>query len=339
VLSLLAHAAAAPAVPAAAITGALVLVLVVWVALYGLKYGYDYSLGALLRELADSTRGIRWVGGRIADAIERIDDFVKARIADGISSVEATAALLWDGLTFIVRETGDAIVEFAADIHDTIHALVGAEIPNQVRAGTAPIDTRLDAINRRTNAQARAEAQARARGIDAVNRDLTREALARERGIDYIAGRLNTLVMPRIRSLEQTVADVVGYTRRNLNIRLRTLEKLLAAGALGAIAIAAVTRVFPYWQCSNVRGFNRALCRMPVGLLSTLLSGGLAALVLSDVCTIGRLTRQVAELAQPLMLNVVAVVDAATNCTSFPTPAALPLAATQLPASEALASL
>jgi hypothetical protein len=335
----IAYAAAPAAAPIGAISAGLILLAFVWIALYGLKYGYDYSLGALLRMLADRTRDIRWIGGKIASTFESIDHFVQARLADGIDSVELAVANLWDGLAWVVRETGDALVAFGADVHSAIAGLVDGEIPAQVRAGTAPVDRRLDQVNRRTSAQARAEALARTRGIDAVNRDLTAEARARERGIDAVSDRITSVVMPRIRALGQTVSDVVGYTRRNLNIRLRTLEKALAAGAIGAIAIAAVTRVFPYWQCTNVRRANRMLCRLPVGLLDDLLGAGLAVLVLSDVCRVASLMRQAAELALPAMRGLVAVVDAATECTSFPKPAALPLAATSLPASENLATL
>jgi hypothetical protein len=336
---MLGYALSGPAGGVSAITGALVLLAFAWIALYGLKYGYDYSLGALLRKLADSTRGIRWVGGKLAGVFEEIDSFVESRIADGINSVESAAARLWDGLAWLVRETGDALVAFGADVHDAIDGIVRGEIPTQVRAGTAQIDTRLDGVNRRQNAQARAEALARSRGIDAVNRDLTREELARQRGIDAVQRRITELVMPRIRALDQTIADVVGFTRRNLAIRMRHVEQALAAGAIGAIALAAVTRVFPYWQCTNVRRFNRALCRLPIGLLDDLLGVGLAVLVMADVCRLASLMRRAAVASLPALRGLVAVVDAATHCTTFPKPPALPIAATELPASENLVAL
>jgi len=329
----------APAAPAAALTGALILTCLALATLIGIQMTYDYTLGAFLRGLADATRNIRWIGGKIASTFEGLDSFIQARIADGIDSLETAAAQVWSALAMVVRETGDAMASLASDTYAAIAGLVHGEIPQQVDAKTRPLTDRLSKTRTNADARIRAEALARSRGIDAVNRDLTHEALARERGIDRIDARLGQLVIPRIRALEVALSDVVGFTRRNLAIRMRTLERLLAAGALGAIAIAAVTRVFPYWQCTNVRGFNKALCRMPVGLLNELLGGALALLVLSDVCRIGQLTRQVAELAQPLLLEVVAVVDAATNCTSFAKPPALALATTQLPASENLVAL
>ena len=336
---LLGAAAAAPAVPAAAITVGLIALAFVWITLWGLKYGYAYTLGALLRKLADSTRGIRWIGGRIATTFESMDSFVQARIADGIDTVEASAARLWDGLAWIVRETADALVAYAQDVHDAIAGLADAEIPKQVRTVTQPIVQRITNTIRVDDTRWRAEALTRSRGIDQLNRDLTAESLARERGIDRLENLLAELVLPRVRAAEQAVADVVGFTRRNLRVRVSNLERAAAAGTVGAIAIAAMTRVFPYWRCTNVRRFNRSLCRMPVGLLDDLLGAGLAALVLSDVCRIGTMTRQVAELAQPVLLELVAVADAATRCTSFPTPPPLPLERAALPSSSGTIAL
>lgn len=324
-------AAAAPAVPAAAITVGLIVLAFVWITLWGLKYGYEYTLGAMLRRLADQTRGIRWIGGRIASTFESMDSFVQARIADGIETIEASAARLWDGLAWLVRETADALVAYANDVHDAIAALSDAEIPRQVRVVTHPIVQRITRTVKVDDTRWRAESLARTRGIDQLNRDLTAEALARERGIDRLGNLIGELVLPRVRALDQAVADVVGFTRRNLRVRVGNLERAAAAGTIGAIAIAAMTRVFPYWRCTNVRRFNRSLCRMPVGLLDDLFGAGLALLVLSDVCRIGALTREVAELAQPVLLELVGVVDAATRCTSFPRPAALPLDAVELP--------
>ena len=74
-----------------------------------------------------------------------------------------------------------------------------------------------------------------------------------------------------------------GYTRRNLRIRIGRLEQALAAGVVGAVAVAAITRLAPYWQCTNVRRFNRFLCRSPVGGLDALLGiiAGTALLALA----------------------------------------------------------
>lgn len=328
-------APAAPVIPAGAITVGLILLAFAWIALYGLKYGYAYSLGALLHKLADSTRGIRWIGGKIASVFDDIDSFITARIADGIEEVELSAARLWDGLAWLVRETGDALYEFGGDVHDAIYGVVHGEIPAQVGARTGPLTDALSRANRQADARARAEALARTRGIDQLTRDLTAERLARERGIDYVGGLLTTLVLPRIRALDQALSDVIGFTRRNLRIRVGNLERALAFSAVGAAALTMLGRAFPYWQCTNVGRFNRALCRLPVGFLGDLAALAGAAVLLSDICRLADMIREGAEAIQPGLLALVSAADAATRCTTFGPAPELPLERAALPAPEA----
>jgi len=273
---------AAPAVPAAggvALTGALLLELLAWATLFALVYSYDNTMGALLRGLADKLRGVRWVGGTIARALQSVDDYVQGKLEDALDGIEYSVARTWDALTWVVRETGDALVAFGEDVHAAIAGLVQGEIPAQVRASTAPIAERVGRANAAQAARARAEAQARARGIDRLSRDLTAERLASERGIDALRARLGEVVMPRIRTLEGGLADVVGYTRRTLSRRLSRVEQLVLGGAIAAGALAVLTRHFPWWQCTNVRSFNRALCRTPRADLE----GALALLVTTGI--------------------------------------------------------
>lgn len=285
---LVAAAPLAPAGPAVGITGGLLLACFALVVLIGIQRGYDYTFGAFLRGLADRVDDIWVVGGPLANALEALDTFVMRQIGHGITALEQAVAVLWDGLAYVIRETGDAIVAFGADVHDAIAGLVYGEIPQQIEARTGRL--RRDVATTRSGLDARldAEARARSRGIDVLNRDLTAEARARERGIDRVNERITTVVLPRVRAVEQGLADVVGFTRRNLARRLTRVEERLAVGALGAVAIAAVTRVFPYWQCSNVRRFNRALCRAPAGLLDDLLGLALAFVASVSIVSFAR---------------------------------------------------
>ncbi len=330
--------AAAPAAPALSLTAALWYLVFALAVVIGLQYTYDYTFGAFLRRLARMVEDIWVVGGTLADAFDAADHWVLQQLGRARNGLELAVGQTWSALAYIVRETGDAILAFGEDVYAAIAGLVDAEIPQQVESKTRPLTDRLSRTNRAQDARIRAEALARSRGIDELTRDLTREQLARERGIDRIATRLGELVMPRIRALDQAVADVWGYTRRNLNIRLRYLEQLLAAGAVGAVALAAVTRVFPYWQCSNVRSFNRALCRSPFGSLgawTTLLNlGGLFALEViaaRELCAFVNGLSAVARSIQPELLAFVDIEDAliAEGCGSKPQ--ALPIGALGIP--------
>lgn len=331
-------AVVAPAAPALAIPALVGIAFVFFVAALGawaaLKL-FDYTLGLLLDEVSDLIDAVPLIGGFGARQLLATKNYMRARLADAVEGLDAQSARFWQGAKDVTEWTADSIVEFGRDVHATVAGIVGVTIPGLVRAGTAPIDTRLDRVNRSTRAREQAEAQARTRGIDRVSRDLTAEKLARERGIDATTARINARIRGLDRTLRERIASVQGYTWRQLRAaraRLTRAEQVLLGGAVAGVALATLTRYFPWWRCSNVRGFNRALCRMPLGLLNELLAAGLAVLVLSDVCRIGSLVRAGAELAQPVLLGLVGVVDAATECTSYPKPPALPLAATQLPA-------
>lgn len=295
--------AAAPAVaPAAGISAALIFLCFALIVLYGLLYTYDYTLGAFVRRLADMVEDIWIVGGKLADALERMDHWVMSKIATGIDSLEASVSRLWDGLTWLVKETGDAMVAFAQDVQAAIAGIVGAEIPVQIETRTRVIRERVRTASLDFDARMSAEARARGRGIDQLRRDLAREQLARERGIDRLTERISDFVMPRVRAVEGELADVWGYTRRHLLGRIRSLENALAAGAVAGIAAAALTRLYPWWQCTNVRRFNRLLCRAPIGALDDLL--GLALTVVGPISLVA-----FAELLQGVTPTIAAAVD------------------------------
>ena len=89
---------AAPAAPVAGITAALIFLLFVFVVLYGLQQGYSYTLGALIRRLADAVDDIWLVGGELSAALDALDSWVMKQIGTGLSSVEFAVGRLWAGL-------------------------------------------------------------------------------------------------------------------------------------------------------------------------------------------------------------------------------------------------
>lgn len=278
-------AAGAAAAPEVVLSGALLVQLAACLVLIVLLKFYSSTFGAFIRRLADMVEDIWVVGGKLSDALNAMDHFVQSRMGDAIAGLEYSSSQTWGAMTWVVKEAGDALTSFGADVHAAIDGLIHGEVPAQIDARTRPITDRQSKSNAAIDSRVRAEAQARARGIDAVQRDVTTEARARERGIDAIDTRLSTQVLPRIRSLETGLRDVVGYTRRTLSRRLSRVEQLVLGGAITAGALAVLTRYFPYFQCTNVRGFNRALCRAPIGAIDDLfgLAFALVAVMNLDV--------------------------------------------------------
>jgi hypothetical protein len=276
--------AAAPAAPVVIGAGELVI-LFAWVVLFCLLYTYRYTLGALILKLADMVDDIWLVGDDLADALEKLDHIIMQSISNGLAGLESAASSVWSAIAWTIRATGDAIVDVAAAGLQVQAALVGAIIPEAIEARTGPLTIAVSRSNAAANRRAIAEAHARAAGIDRLNRDLTAEELARQRGIDAISSRLDRLVIPRVNGLSRGLDALREWTHGALQHRIGRLEKALAAGAIGAVAIAAITRVFPYWQCTNVRRFNRLLCRSPIGALDDLFA--LAFLAIGPLSLVG----------------------------------------------------
>ena len=328
---MLGHAAAPLVVPWAGITVAIILVAFAWMALYGLKYGYDYSLGALVRKLADMTDDIWIVGGALSNALRSMDYYVAARIGDGLEELERAAARLWDGLNALTMFMADTLADFSADVFQSISGLVDGEIPQQVGGALAPVRDSLSGLRKKVRQIIEAELGRLANGIDGVRKDLLREALARERGIDFVGDQVIAYTDAAVDRVNGLIAAERAWARRILRGELRTWEEITSYAAIGGIALATLTRVFPYWRCTNVRGFNRALCRLPVGMLDDLLAAGITALVLSDICLMARAIREGADLFAPVLSDLVNVAGAATQCAAIGSPPALSLSVTALP--------
>jgi hypothetical protein len=249
-----------------------------WITLVGLSYGYDYTLGAMLRVIADAADIRIWkIHLDIGSPIDKVDHKIRDAIAAGIQKCEYAMARLWHGLEWLARKNADALAEFAGDVETAWHNLTAAEIPQQITSHTVRIAKSVATTAHATDVRIRRGEHAIYRGIDQLRRDLTREAQASIRGIDDLRKLVGNVVVPDIRALDHAVSDVVGYTRRNLARRLTRVEHLVLGGAIVGAALATLTRYFPYWQCTNVRRFNRLLCRAPVGLPEELFGFLLAA--------------------------------------------------------------
>lgn len=272
--------AAAPAAPVVFGAGEL-LILFAWLVLFCLLYTYRYTLGALLLGLAHRVDDIWIVGGTLAHILETLDHAIQAAIGFGLIELEQAAGKVWEAMTVVVDAIGDAFVRAAAYEYERWASLIGAVIPNSIGAVTTPIRHDLSAFRRQVRQTIESELAVYRRGIDTLRRELADERRATFRGIDALergfAERLDAL---RDWTAHRIRADIATL-RRPFAARIGRLEQLLGLGILGGVAIAALTRVFPYWQCTNVRRFNKMLCRSPIGALEDLL--GIAVLAVGPL--------------------------------------------------------
>lgn len=267
----------APVAPELTALATAFALLLLGVVIWGMRSLYMQTFGALLQELAKLLRRIPFgVGGSIAKGVDAINDRVQAAMATAQSWANKGAALAWHQFTLIVAYTAETISDLAHATESALGGLITAVIPNAVGAGTKPLRGQLAVIRAQLKALGRDLEHRLTRRAQAIEAELDqRFGLARE-GIDAVRGSLSARIAHAVRVLQGDIAALRGYAHRTLNRRLTRVEKALGATVLGGIAIAAMTRVFPYWQCTNVRRFNRLLCRSPFGALDDLL--GLALL-------------------------------------------------------------
>jgi len=289
---------AAPAVEAApigALLGASLIVICAWLTLVGLSKAYDYTLGALLHTLAEVLDFKVWrFAVHLGAPFDALDHKVRDAIGAGITQLEATIGRLFHGLEYLVRLQWDTLAGFAHDVEQAITGLTHANVPAIVKHITnvtvKPVKEHVGV----TVAKLHALEHKVYRGIDELQRDVQHAFEQAYHGIDELTRRLTHDVVPAIHGLQAELHDVVGYTRKNLRLRITRLEAAVFGGAVAGVALATLTRYFPWWQCTNVRAFNRLLCRAPIGAMDDLFGFLLAAGAIAEFRTLVKLAQGVA---------------------------------------------
>ena len=280
--------------------------------LYGLLKAYQFSLGALIQTLSEHVRGIKWVGGRIADALDSMDDAVVDAIGKGILATEQASARFFHGVMWIWDATIDSIADLAAATTEAITGLTDGEIPRQVREQTRPLTTTVGQQGTWARARDKALAKQMATGIDRLHKDLLAEQLAREKGIDAIGAKVTARVDGIADRLAGEIAGVrswAGEHFRGIDARLSGVNRFVGTAAATGAVLLALDRVFPWYKCRNVRRFNAGLCRgNPDALLGLLALGALGA-GLADPRAIARAGQETTEALEALFRELAGLAD------------------------------
>lgn len=279
-MSILAAApAAAPEVPLIAIG---VGVIAFYLVMLGLKGGYDYSLGAVLRQLARVLDFKVWrFHVDLGKGIEIVDHHIESTLASGLGAAETAVGKWWYAQKSVAMLVYDSVAWLATSTLEGFENLVGGTIPHIAISVSRPAIQKVGGLTRALRAEvARLENQL-VRKANALARQLEQDFGRAWRGIDHIQHVSLRNVWKGIHGVEADVRGLEHSVGRVIPHRLTRLEKWLGAGVIGGAAIAALTRVFPYWQCSNVKRFNRMVCRSPFNALEDLF--GLALLAVGPL--------------------------------------------------------
>lgn len=271
---------AAPAAPVvveggalAALTGFLLLAVLVWASLFALQKFYSYTLGAVVRGLAgliDKAVPFYDLGSA---TVGKIDDGVQVAIGSALSAAERNVSRTWSALAWVVRETGDTLELFAHATVEAFHSLTHGEIPAQIRSNVIPNTVRLGQATAALGASVlglRATLYAQVGGLEAR---VARAVAAAQAA----AGQLRDVDIPALRDLVDAAGARVGalgrYVHGALDRRIGRLEQAVTGAALAAGVLAVIARYAPWVRCSNVGKVGKAICRTDTGLLDALLLG------------------------------------------------------------------
>lgn len=271
-------AEAAPAVPVVAGAAWLLIgfgVLFAYLTMFGLKTGYDYSLGALLNRMAQLTSHVWAVGGSISHAVDSVNHWVENRLADGLSGTELAVAKWWHGMEWIVTTTADTLAQFGMDVEAGFAALVNGVIPATIATNTAALERQLHNLRAQATAIAGSLVQLMLDRTHAIETTVARDFGAALRGIDDIRGAVSERLGTFGRAVEAEIAGLRGYVNGALTRRVEAALAGAGAGALAWASVSALSAALGLLRCTNVQKAARAACRMDTGALDALLAGTL----------------------------------------------------------------
>lgn len=287
---------------------------------------WNYTFGALLHLLASALTVKVWrIHLNLGGPFDAANRYLQEALGKWVLGNEQALGLWWHANKAVVSYLGNSITDFGVAVHGAIHNLVFGTIPNAANDAVRPVARGVGTVTRvvRVNTT-RIEHQ-----IVNVGRaqaaTLEREFGLAWRGIDHI----RTVAIPRlwraVHGIDADVGRLEHAVGRVIPRRLTRLEKALGAGALTAAGIVALTKVFPWFKCSNVGRFNRQLCRAPFGSLDWLLADVFEAVLVTELCAFIQALSRAMATAEPLLLAFVDAENVLIGCDGADAPRPLPL--------------
>lgn len=263
--------------------------------------------------------------------VDALNTTVERELGGFVHAMERPFALWLHANVQAWKWTVDGLGWFAAGVHQAFDNVVHGTLPRVIHDTTHTVTVKVGSVSVALRAQVAAlerELNAKAKGLE---RTLELEFGKAWRGIDHIRGQAIPRLWHSVAGLEADVAGLEHSVGRVIPHRLTRLEKLLGAGVLGGIAIAALARVFPYFQCSNVKRAMRGICRADRALLDLLLGVGVEAAITLNICQAVKVMTAAADAFEPELRGLVAVTGAAVQCSGGDAPTILNVRGVALP--------
>ncbi len=275
---------------------ALLILCLVCAALIATSRGYQYSFGILLARLAHVFRSIRigipHVGhiglGALGDAVDSVNNFILAKLGEGIDATSHALVYVWGSLASVVTELGQTIGDLAEGTERALIELYRYTIPHVVSIATAPIVRSVQALAARVVALEHRAVSTITHTVNVVAPSLARLA-ARVHALEHRVVHAVTVTLPA--AIDNPWPRVRGLGREldAIKSRLRRLEKPVAAVGVGVVAGTVLGKLGLGWtRCSKVGRLGKAACGFPEGEIEALLAG---ALVVAGSISVVQLAR------------------------------------------------
>lgn len=239
------------------------LAVAAFLVMLGLQKGWQASLGALFRSLADAIDRIPTlhvfklhVGfGAIAAAIRDADASVYNWIGQAVRATESVPASFIRYMADVFSKPAQQVALMAADLLHTLTLLRTVVVPRMIAAHVAWIPRHLIALAHRLDALALRAPVHIVHAVTRVVPHITRVTIAKAVAVPW----------PRIGRVERDAAQ--------LGKRIDRLAHRVAPAALAASIGLVLARTVGGWiKCSRVKKVGRGVCGMDDGLLESLLA-------------------------------------------------------------------
>jgi hypothetical protein len=239
--------------------------LVGFLAAYGMLYGYNYSLGPVLRGIAFFLNNLKvnvWfisvnVGAWLGKEFIRLDHAIQHILGAFVQTMDRLLGLFFHANARLVEQIAQWIDGIGRDTVTVIHSLGAGRIKKAVGAAVAPLRAQIAHVN----------------SLLSTARATIKHDLAIAQKQIRAAIHATTVALPR--SIGR-VGGRVGHLERDLvnkGKRIKSLEKkLTVAGLTGLVTAVLVRKLGLGWlRCNNVGRAGRAVCGMDSSLLEALL--------------------------------------------------------------------
>jgi hypothetical protein len=330
--------AAAPLAPAAVSLSMFALGIgaaCVFVLLLGLRWTWQYTIGAILEALADvrinlpgrhDLHPLRW--------LRAYNVAVQNNIEGKLERSHRAMGYFFHGAAIIMEWTAREIAGLAADTLHFGQSLTHVRLPRLTRAMIIAAFP-LPWLARRVAALIRAHAVHAARTVvtrveRTVVHRVTRIVAATAGAVAVPMPWLH--VFPRLRNLGKQI----GRTRK----QIRRLERLLtASGAVALVAVALRSMDLQWLRCRSLSKLGKRIGCGGFAVMEMLMAGTMEAFVLSDLCRFTSLLTAATEKLRPALLQLVDVEQALVGCHGNTAPAVLHMPPLDIPPVVGVSSL